>query len=191
MIVIGVVGQIASGKGEIVKYLTKKLGFVSFSLSSILHDELKEKKIKKFTRKTLQDMGNDLRRDYGDDILARRVVGHLKGQKTDNIIIEGIRNPGEIEYLKKNSNFILIGIKAKRKIRFKRLSERGKTWDPKNWREFVKIDKRDLGVKESKSGQQVKKCLAYSDFTLTNNGDLKEFKIKIERLTKKILKNQT
>lgn len=186
--IIGVVGQIASGKGEIVKYLTKKLSFISFSLSSILHDELKEKKIKKFTRKTLQDMGNDLRRDYGDDILARRVVGHLKGQKTGHIIIEGIRNPGEIEYLKKNPNFILIGVKAKREIRFKRLFKRGKTWDPKNWNDFIKVDKRDLGFGQDKSGQQVDKCFSYCDYILTNNKDQKDFQKKINKLMIRILK---
>jgi len=32
MLIIGVVGQIASGKGILVSYLTEKLGFTSFSL---------------------------------------------------------------------------------------------------------------------------------------------------------------
>ncbi len=44
-IYIGVVGQIACGKGKLVEYLIEKMGFTSFSLSSILHDELKEKGI--------------------------------------------------------------------------------------------------------------------------------------------------
>ena len=67
-IIVGVVGQIASGKGILIKYLTEKLGFVSFSLSSILHDELKKKKVEKFTRKTLQDMGDELRKREGDEV---------------------------------------------------------------------------------------------------------------------------
>jgi dephospho-CoA kinase len=181
--IIGVVGQIASGKSILVKYLTEKLDFTSFSLSAILHNELKEKKIKKFTRKTLQDMGNKLRREYGDDILARRVLGHLKRQKTANIVIEGIRNPGEIEFLKKNpNNFILIGVKARREIRFKRLFKRGKTWDPKSWSDFIKVDKRDLGAGQDKSGQQVAKCYDYCDYILTNNKDLKDFEKKVEKL---------
>ncbi|MBI5126901.1 AAA family ATPase [Candidatus Roizmanbacteria bacterium] len=188
IVYVGVVGQIAVGKGILVKYLTDKLEFVSFSLSSILHDELKKKGIKKFTRKTLQDIGDKLRNRYGDDVLARRAVEFLKKQGERHVVIEGIRNPGEIEFLKKNPSFILIGVKADREIRFKRLLERGKPWDPKTWNDFVNVDRRDLGIGQQKSGQQVGKCLAYCDYVLTNNKDLKDFERKVKDLMKKIFK---
>ena len=181
-IIIGIVGQIASGKGILVKYLVKKLGFVSFSLSSIVHAELREKGTKEFTRQTLQDMGDELRQGYGDDVLARRLNEVIKGQKKDRVVIEGIRNPGEIEFLKKKPGFILIGVKAKHELRFKRLLSRGKEWDPKNYNDFLKIDRRDIGVGQEKSGQQVGRCLAYSDYVLTNNKDAKDFEGKIEKL---------
>lgn len=186
-ITIGVVGQIASGKGVLVKYLTEKLGFVSFSLSSIVHDELKKKGIKEFTRRTLQDVGDELRRGNGNDVLARRLNEVIKGQKKDRVIVEGIRNPAEIEYFKKNNNFILIGVKANRELRFKRLLSRGKEWDPKNWNDFLKVDRRDVGIGQGKSGQQVGKCLDYCDYVLTNSKGLEYFEKKIERLMRKIL----
>ena len=50
MIIIGVVGQIAAGKGMLVSYLTEKLGFISYSLSSVVHAEIEKKGIKKYTR---------------------------------------------------------------------------------------------------------------------------------------------
>ncbi|MEK7495652.1 MAG: AAA family ATPase [Patescibacteria group bacterium] len=184
--IIGVVGQIASGKGILVNYLTSHFNFISFSLSSIVHDELKKKGIKKFTRQTLQDVGDELRRGYGDEVLARRLDEAIKGQKKENIVIEGIRNPAEIEFLKKNQNFILIGVKANRELRFKRLLSRGKEWDPKTYEDFFKVDRRDIGVGQNKSGQQVGKCLAYCDYVVTNNKDLKDFQKKVERLVGKI-----
>lgn len=182
MLIIGVVGQIASGKGILVKYLTEKLGFVSFSLSSIIHDELNKKGTKEFTRQTLQDKGDELRRGYGDDVLARRLNEVIKGQKKDRVIIEGIRNPAEIEFFKKNQKLILIGVKASRKLRFKRLLSREKPWDPKNWSDFLKVDRRDVGVGQGKSGQQVGECLAYCDYVLINNEDIKDFERKMEKL---------
>jgi len=188
MLIIGVVGQIASGKGILVEYLTKELGFISFSLSSIIHNELKKKGTKEFTRQTLQDMGDELRKKEGDGVLARRTIETLLEQSKEKVIIEGIRNPGEIEYLKKLPQFILIGVKAKRELRFKRLMQRSKPWDPKNWNDFVKVDRRDLGVGQNKSGQQVGKCLAYCDFVLTNNKDLVDFQKKVKELIKKIFK---
>ena len=178
--IIGIVGQIAGGKGTLVKYLNEKLGFVSFSLSFIVHEELKNKNIKEFSRKTLQDIGDDLRKRYGDDVLARRAVKIFLKQGGNRVVIEGIRNTGEIKYLKTLPNFVLIGVKAKRELRFKRLLARAKPWDPKTYPDFLKIDRRDLGFGQQKSGQQVGKCLAYCDYVLTNNKDLKDFERKIK-----------
>jgi len=186
-IIIGVVGQIASGKGILVKYLTEKLDFTAFSLSSIVHEELEKKGRVKFTRQMLQDVGDKLRREYGDDVLAQRIIKAINEQKKDKIVIEGIRNPAEIEFLKKNQNFILIGVKANRELRFKRVLSRGKEWDPKIYEDFLKVDRRDLGVGQQKSGQQVGKCLSYCDYILTNNKDIKDFEKKIKELNNKYL----
>lgn len=188
IVYVGVVGQIAVGKGVLVEHLTQKLGFVSFSLSSILHEELKKKNIKEFTRKTLQDMGDELRRKQGDTVLAEKAIKALQKKGHDRVVIEGIRNPGEVEFLKKNPNFVLIGVKANRELRFKRLLKRAKPWDPKTYADFVKVDKRDLGIGQGKSGQQVGKCLAYCDFILTNNKDAYDFQRKVDSLMKKVFK---
>ncbi|PJA55993.1 hypothetical protein CO165_00620 [Candidatus Roizmanbacteria bacterium CG_4_9_14_3_um_filter_33_18] len=187
MFIIGVVGQIASGKGILVKYLIEKLGFISYSLSSAVHREIEKKGIKKYTRQMLQDMGDELRREFGDEVLAQRIIKAINEKKKDKIVIEGIRNPGEIEFLRNNSNFILIGVKAIRKLRYKRLLIRGKKWDPKTYEEFLIVDKRDIGIDQNNSGQQVGKCLAYCDYVLTNNKDLKDFQRKVERLMGKLL----
>ena len=188
IVFVGVVGQIAVGKGVLVDYLIKKLGFTSFSLSSILHDELEKRKIKKFTRETLQNIGDELRNRYGNDVLARRAINKLLHEGEKHVVIEGIRNTGEVEFLKKNPNFVLIGVKANRELRFKRLLKRSKPWDPKNWTDFVRVDRRDLGIGQNKSGQQVGKCLAYCDYILTNNKDTTDFQRKVDNLMKKIFK---
>ncbi|MDH7476746.1 MAG: hypothetical protein QHH09_04815 [Microgenomates group bacterium] len=232
-IYVGVVGQIACGKGVLVDYLVKKHGFISFSLSTIVHQELKKRGIKDFNRKTLQDVGDDLRKKYGSAVLAKRALWQIKNIKKNHsggreeknpdssqsrgmfeastggnesetgpakqtplrIIIEGIRNTAEVEYLKKKPNFILIGVKAKRILRFKRLLKRQKPWDPKTYNDFLKVDRRDLGAGQDRSGQQVGKCLAYCDYVLTNNKDPVDFHRKVEKLIEKIFKlnddNQT
>ncbi len=179
---IGVVGQIASGKGILVNYLTSHLGFSSFSLSSIVHAELKKKGIKEYNRQTLQDMGDKLRREFGNEVLAHRIIEAINEQKKGNVVVEGIRNPGETQFFKKDKNFILIGVKATRELRFKRLLSRGKKWDPQTYEEFLNVDRRDIGVGQNSSGQQVGKCLAYCDYILTNNKDIKGFEKKINKL---------
>jgi len=180
-IFIGVIGQIASGKRVLTDFFIKNYGFQPFSLSSIIHQELKKKHVSRFTRKTLQDLGDELRKKYGDDILARKAIEMVKKNYGRKIIIEGIRNPAEIKYFKTLPHFILIGIKAKRKTRFDRVLQRKKSWDPKTWEEFLAVDKRDWGVGQGKSGQQVGRCMKMADYVLTNNGTVEEFEEKVKR----------
>lgn len=183
-IYIGVVGQIAAGKEVLAEYLIKKYGFVTFSLSTVLHTELSKRGIKEFTRKTLQDIGDELRQTVGEDVLARKTIEIVKKGKK-SVVITGIRNPAEVKYLKKIPRFILIAVKAKRKIRFQRVLKRAKPWDPKTWKDFYKIDRRDYGVGQEKSGQQVGKCITMADYTISNNKDVDSFHQKIEKIISK------
>lgn len=182
MKIIGVVGPLACGKGVVAEYLIRNKGFVSFSLSSIVHDELKKKGVIEFTRTTLQDIGDELRRNEGDGVLAKRAVAVLKEKGVENVVIEGIRNPGEVEYLRTLPHFYLIAINSKRELRFERVIRRGKPWDPKDWESFEKVDCRDQGDTKNKSGQQVLACMQLADIKIENNGDLALLNLEIEKI---------
>lgn len=169
---IGIVGPLASGKGSVGEFLRSQYGFVSFTLSHLVHEELEKRGIKEFMRKDLQDVGNELRAKFGDQVLAERAIEKLHKDGVPLIIIEGIRNPGEVKYLKKQSHFYLISVNADPKVRYSRLTFRNKPWDPKNWKDFMKISRRDLGKNEGRSGQQVSRCMEMADFKITNNKDL-------------------
>jgi len=197
--IVGIVGPIACGKGILVDFLKEKYGYTSFSLSSILHEELKKQGITRFTRTTLQDLGDELRKKEGDEVLAKRAIKRLKERESYNAkrathnvtrytlhdkrtIIEGIRNPGEVEYLRTIPGFFLIAVDATQEIRFQRVLTRAKPWDPKNWNEFLKVDKRDRGDGGDKGGQQVKKCMEMADVKIENNGDKEAIFIAIQYL---------
>lgn len=177
----GIVGQIASGKGEVVKILTTQYGFVSFNLSSIIHSIFKEQGKTVFTRTDLQNEGDRLRMEEGEGVLAKRAIKELKiGNKGLGMIVEGIRNPTEVNYLRTLPNFILIGVKAQQKIRYKRLKKRGKPWDPKTWEEFLLIDRRDKGLGQKKYGQQVGKCIRMADVIMQNNKNIKALEKRVK-----------
>jgi len=196
---IGLVGQIAAGKEVFAEYLIKKYGFTTFSLSTVVHHELEKRGIKEFTRKTLQDIGDELRKKIGDDVLAiktmeilnnenlpARPAGGPAGRHGRPVVITGIRNPDEVKYFKKIPGFILVAIKSKRKTRFQRVLKRGKPWDPKTYEDFYKIDRRDYGIGQEKSDQQVGKCIKMADYTLMNNKNVGSFYEKIEKLINKL-----
>lgn len=188
---IGIVGPIGSGKGVMSTYLMQRFGFTSFSLSSIVHAELEKRKIKTYTRQTLQDIGDDLRKKFGSDYLAQKSIEILDHNGIKKVLIDGIRNPAEVTYLQTLPHFILVGVTAKREIRYKRILKREKPWDPKNWQEFLEVDKRDSGLLQSSSGQQVGKSVKMANYILSNNTSLEYFYKKIDLMVKKIMKENS
>ncbi len=185
--VIGITGTIASGKDTVKKILQSKFNCYTVSLSSIIRAELEKKKNTNFSRKNLQDLGNELRRKYGGKILAMLAVEYLQKDK-EVIIVDGIRNPGEIDFLREKfkDKFVLIGVDAPAEIRFERIRKRNDTSDPKIWEEFLEIDKRDKGENEPEYGQRTGDCLKKADFLIVNDGSLEELERKVNEIAVKI-----
>lgn len=200
MNIIGIVGPLACGKGVVAEYFIKKYGYTSFSLSSIVHDELKKRGITVFTRTTLQDIGDEMRKKEGEGVLAKRAIEKLTdcnlkletqnlqnnklqatSYKLQKFIIEGIRNPGEVEYLRTIPGFFLIAVDASQKIRFQRVLTRGKPWDPKDWSTFLQVDGRDSGDGEKTNGQQVRECMGLADIKIENDGNISELMSKLKK----------
>jgi dephospho-CoA kinase len=129
----------------------------------------------------LQNTGDELRKKEGDGILAQRAVQKFKGLNVQKIVIEGIRNPGEIAYLRTIPGFFLIAVDASQKVRYTRLLARAKPWDPKDWETFKRVDGRDSGDAKHTNGQQVRACMDLADVHLQNNTDLVHFHREIEK----------
>jgi len=185
--VVGIVGTIASGKEVLKEVLQKNYSNYSVRLSEVIRAEM-EKKRKDFDRKMLQDLGNEMRQKYGGGILAKMAVEYLPRDK-QLIIIDGIRNAGEIDYLKKTfgKKFVLFAVDAPREIRWQRVLLRQRSADPKNFEEFVEMDDRDHGVGESAFGQQTKTCMNRADFVFENVGTIDDFKKTVEEKVKELL----
>ncbi|OIN95256.1 hypothetical protein COS81_00155 [candidate division WWE3 bacterium CG06_land_8_20_14_3_00_42_16] len=185
--IIGIVGPLACGKGLVADYLVTHYGFVTFSLSFIVHQEVKNRGLSPTTRGLLQDTGDDLRQKYGGDILAKRSINFLEQEGSHRVVLEGIRNPGEVIYLKTLPNFVLMAVEADRSLRYQRLIERNKPWDPKDWQGFLKIDERDLGKGQVADGQQVGKCIEIADYSISNNKDVKSLYDEVEKVIDEIV----
>ncbi len=188
MLIIGLTGTKACGKGEISEFL-KQRDFVYYSLSDIVREETKKRGIENYTIKDLQDVGNDLREKHGLGVLAKKVIEKIKKDIAENkekFIVDGIRNPGEIEELRKIPGFKLIAVDALLKKRFEWINKRGRTTDMKKWQDFLKMDARDKGNKELKVGQQVSKCIELADFKIFNDGSIEELHKKVEEILNKI-----
>lgn len=183
-LIIGITGAFGSGKSTAAAFFEEK-GFTKIVLSSFLEIEAKKRSTRKITRKILQDIGNEWREKYGPGILGEKANEYLKSKKAKKAVIDGIRNLGEVEEFKKNSNLILIAVVADRKVRFERLRS-FKRREKLTWELFEKLDKRDIGIGEKQTGLQVAFCIAESDVFIDSNGGIGEFRNKLNSFLKDI-----
>ncbi len=179
--IIGLTGSLAAGKGVVSDFLKEK-GFVYLSLSDELRQVAKERKVE-LTRSNLQNLGNQLREEMGVSVLAKLVINKIKNQEYKRAVVDGIRNPAEVEELQKHiKNFFLVSVDAPAKIRFERMVGRSRESDPITWSGFVRVDKKDKGIGEKSTGQGVGKCMKKAKFVLMNEGTLEEVGNKINSL---------
>jgi len=179
--IIGVSGLLASGKGQLCKYLESK-GYACLSLSDIIRLEILFRK-QEITRESLQKIGNELRQKFGSDVLTKRVFHFVEADK--NYVIDSIRNISEVEYIKKSSNnrFMMIWVDSDIKLRVKRINERNREKDPTTLKDLKATEKKEFSknVHEQQMGLIRKKA----DVIITNNSTLEEFHKKIEKVLQK------
>ncbi|HEX7041755.1 MAG TPA: hypothetical protein VF189_00760 [Patescibacteria group bacterium] len=170
---VAVVGPLSSGKGILIDLLKSK-GFVVYSLSNVVREKCTIWGLP-HTRKNLQDVGNKIRQQFGPSMLAELSAASFKKENPGKAVFDGIRNPAELKYLKKEFKILTIGITANQKTRFELLLKRNREGDPKTWEEFLKLEERDRGIGEESFGQQVDACLKMADVIFENNGSIEDF----------------
>lgn len=169
---VGITGKIAAGKGEAAKIL-QSLGFSYHSLSDVIRVELK-KEGKETSRDNMINKGNSLREEMGPSVLAIKIKKMLK---TENNVIDSIRNPSEVAELRKLENFILIGIDAPIELRYNRLKARARLGDVRTLEEMKHAEA--LENRDIDTNQQLDKTLLLADKLIINDSTIYDLKEKI------------
>jgi deoxycytidylate deaminase len=168
--VVGLTGPFGSGCTTAAHVLAEgSPAFTRAKLSDVLRDVAGGDD----GRSSLQDLGNELRKREGHHALVVRGLGGLlAGEPPDRIVIDGIRNLGEVRWLQHaiGDRFCLFAITADPQERYDR--RRDETLTPQ---QFNALDQRDQG-EDVDYGQQVNRCVDFAD-VLIPNGTLKEWEI--------------
>jgi len=164
-IILGLCGEIASGKGTAVKYLEEKYGATSHRFSTSLRDILKRLYLE-INRENMQKVSLVLREGFGQDLLAKVITEDVKNDSGKIIIVDGVRRPADIEYLTKLPEFKLIYITAHIKTRYERIIKRGENADDlnKTFEQFQKDHEAETELLITKIGETAK-------IKIDNNGD--------------------
>jgi len=176
-------GMPGSGK-SIFALKAKEYGFGIVSLGDIIREEAIKRKLV-LDSKNMMSIAKELRRTYGKDIVARLALKRILEMLNIHsiVIVDGIRNLEEVEFLKSNidAEIIIVSIHASPKTRFKRLVERGRSDDPKDWESFLNRDYEELSL-------GLGNVIALSDVIIVNEGSLQEFHQLIENFFNKVIK---
>jgi len=182
MQIIGITGTLGAGKGTIVEYLINNKGYSHFSVGDFLTKEL-TRRGKEINRPNMADLANQLREKFGPDYITRELF-KLASSQNKNAIIESIRNPKEVEFIKSHGG-IMFAVEANQKLRYERIKERASEKDNVTFGEFKKHEEREMQNTDP-NAQNLPKCIEMSDYLFNNDGYLKDLYEKIEEAIKKI-----
>lgn len=177
-VLVGFVGEAGAGKGAASEPLIN-LGFESFSLSDSIR-KVASTVGKTHEREILHDLGNVLRATFGGDVLARGAKRWVEMNNITRGIIDSIRNPDEVEFLKKELGVFIIGITMSPEKKFELMRGRNRDGDPKTWEEYQRLMDIEKGIGEEETGQQIHRCLEIADVIIPNEGTKEELHQKVQ-----------
>jgi len=168
--IIAFVGGMASGKGFAAEILAEQ-GYSLYTLSARVKEQLAFQAIPE-TRESKTWMGNRLREEHGADALMVMTDQLVKEDPNSKIVIDGIRNKGEINFLQREygkDNVFMIGVEADFELRWERIRKREREGDPKTREEFERLVKIENGEGQRKFGLQVDACMRLADIIIENS----------------------
>jgi len=114
-------------------------------------------------------MGDVIRDLASPDAVASRCVEMLKKGPDGLTVVDGIRSLAEVEAFKDDFDVVLIALWASPLSRYKRLTRRGRSDDPKTWEEFKEREHRELGF-------GIGDAIASSDYMIKNDDGINSLK---------------
>jgi len=169
---VGLTGPNGAGKGEAAAFFVSR-GYAYRSLSDILREELAAAGLPA-DRDHLIAKGNELRREGGPDVLARRLLQTVSGPT----VIDSIRNPAEVERFRREPGFLLLAVDAPAALRYERVLSRGRNESAATLEDFIRKEAEEKS--SDPSAQQIHRCFEMADAVVQNDGPLEELHRRLE-----------
>ncbi len=183
--IIGLTGLNGAGKTEVAQYLVSR-GFQYFSLSDEIREEIRRRG-REITREVLIEVGNELRDKYGPGVLAERILQKLG--RDGNYVVDSIRNPVEVEVLRRREDFAFLAVEADQGIRFERSRLRGREGAALSLEQFAAEEAKELDSPDP-AKQQLIATRKLTDIFITNNGTLEEMHRSLDDLIPRMMGSQ-
>jgi len=163
-LILGITGEMGSGKGTIAKHVTVEHKGNMHKFSTILRDVLDRVYIEQ-TRENISTISTILRKNFGEDILAKAMFHDTQNDEHEIVVVDGVRRMADIAYLRELPHFKLVYVEADMQSRYERIVKRGENANDstKTFEEF----KRDH---ELETELQIKDLKNYANYVVDNDG---------------------
>lgn len=174
--IIGLAGEMASGKGTVSEYLVQKYDAKAHRFSTMLRDVLDRLHLEQ-SRDNMQALSTMLRKTYGEDTLARVMAEDVKQDHAQIVVVDGVRRLDDIVHLRTLPEFRLVYIDVDIKTRYERIIARSENSDDqkKTFAEFVEANKNE-------SEQQIVGLKDHAHVVIDNAGDLTHLYAQVDAL---------
>lgn len=181
-IIIGLVGEIASGKDVTKKYLAENYGASCHRFSTILRDILNRLYLP-ITRENFQILSPILRHAFGEDCLAKIITKDVESDPQEVIVVDGIRRKADMAYLRELPDFVLMSIEVKTRTRYERLIKRRENADDasKTYEEFLADGRRETEL-------EIPIVMTMADQRIDNNGSIADLYERIKDIMTELQK---
>jgi len=182
-LVIGLAGMPGAGKSVVVA-VAKGSSYGVVVMGDIVREEAERRRLE-LCPENLGKIMLELRQKEGNSTIAKKCIPKIEKVKEHKVIVDGIRSLSEVEEFKKHfPKFALIAIDSSPETRFKRLYQRQRSDDPKNWQIFHERDMRELSV-------GLGEAIATAEHLIVNEEKLEVVKEKIREVLRKIERKWT
>ncbi len=173
---LGVVGQVASGKDTLSQVLEERFGFKHYVGSQIVRDYGKEVGMPTTTRDEIIQVKDVMYERYGPGIIIDRFLKNVtqdyndaiqSGRSYNGALINGFRVIETALYFKTIPNVLLIGVDSKKETRFGRYINRQKSSDDLSRQKFDEV--------EELEGEGIEQVMKIADVVFYNGGTKEEF----------------
>ncbi len=175
-IILGIAGEIASGKDTVGRYLAEKHGALSLRFSQPLRDILDRLKMGQ-SRENMSKLSLYLRKAFGEDVLSKVIIEDAKESENDFVVVDGVRRLPDILHMESDGHFYFAYIEADPEKRYQRLTKRRQNVDDatKTAVQFEKDAKLETET-------QIRDLKDRAEFVIRNDGTLEELYAQVDSI---------
>ncbi len=180
-LILGIAGEMGSGKGTVAKHITLEHKANTRRFSTILRDLLDRIYVDQ-TRENMSTISTVLRKNFGEDILAKAMYHDTQNDEHEIVVVDGVRRLADIIYLRELPHFKLVYIEAEMENRYERIVKRGENTDDstKTFEEFKKDH-------ELETELQIIDLKNYANYVVNNDGSFVELHKQLDDIIKENL----